>query len=72
MKSLLTTLALTTALMVLGVDAGATLAEQRGLDALFLVRYDSTGIHGKAVGRLFLEQPSKGVSGLDRKVSKPS
>jgi thiamine biosynthesis lipoprotein len=46
-----------TALMVLGVDAGATLAEQRGLDALFLVRDARTGIHGKAVGRLFLEQP---------------
>jgi thiamine biosynthesis lipoprotein len=46
-----------TALMVLGVDAGATLAAQRGLDALFLVRDDRTGIQGKAVGRLFSEQP---------------
>jgi len=46
-----------TALTVLGVDAGATLAEQRGLDALFLVRDDRTGIQSKAVGRLFSEQP---------------
>jgi thiamine biosynthesis lipoprotein len=46
-----------TALMVLGVDAGARLGEQRGLDALFLVRDDSTGIHGNAVCRLFSEQP---------------
>ncbi|WP_417713211.1 hypothetical protein [Pseudophaeobacter arcticus] len=46
-----------TALMDLGVDARARLGEQRGLDALFLVRDDSTGIHGKAVCRLFSEQP---------------
>ncbi len=46
-----------TALMVLGVDAGAKLAQQRGLDALFLMRDDSTGIHSKAVGRLFSDQP---------------
>lgn len=55
-----------TALMVLGVDAGATLAEQRGLDVLFLVRDDQNGFHSKAVGRLFSEQPSEGISGLDR------
>ncbi|WP_439118595.1 FAD:protein FMN transferase [Marivita sp.] len=46
-----------TALMVLGVDAGATLAEQRGLDALFLMRDDQNGFHSKAVGRLFSQQP---------------
>jgi thiamine biosynthesis lipoprotein len=61
-----------TALMVLGVDAGATLAEQRGLDALFLVRDDQNGFQSKAVGRLFSEQPSESVPGLDRKVFKPS
>ena len=46
-----------TALMVLGVDAGATLAEQRGLDVLFLMRDDTMGVQSKAVGRLFSEPP---------------
>jgi thiamine biosynthesis lipoprotein len=51
-----------TALMVLGVDAGATLARQRGLDALFLVRDDQNGFQRKAVGRLFSEESAEGGS----------
>ena len=60
-----------TALMVLGVKAGAKLAEQRGLDALFLVRDDGSGYHSKTVGRLFSEQPSENDLGLDRGISSP-
>ncbi len=47
-----------TALMVLGADAGAALARQRGLDALFLLR-DVDG-HARSVraGRLFSEEPA--------------
>ena len=47
-----------TALMVLGADAGAALARQRGLDALFLLRDDAGGTTGTGVGRLFSEVPS--------------
>jgi thiamine biosynthesis lipoprotein len=50
-----------TALMVLGADAGAALARQRGLDALFLLRDDAGGtgsVQGVGVGRLFSEGPS--------------
>ncbi len=42
-----------TALMVLGVEDGAQMAHRQGLDALFLMRDDRLGVHGKAVGRLF-------------------
>jgi thiamine biosynthesis lipoprotein len=42
-----------TALMVLGVKAGASLARQRGLDALFLLRDAEVGIRSVAIGRLF-------------------
>ena len=44
-----------TALMVLGPDAGAALARQRGLDALFLVRDGDVTVRGVGVGRLFAE-----------------
>ncbi|SNT30258.1 FAD:protein FMN transferase [Antarctobacter heliothermus] len=63
-----------TALMVLGSDAGAALARQRGLDALFLLRNDdgsargvgdgsARGVgdgsaRGVGVGRLFSEEPA--------------
>ena len=42
-----------TALMVKGVDAGATLAGQVGLDALFLTRDDTGVVQGIGVGKLF-------------------
>ena len=45
-----------TALMVTGVDAGADLARQAGLDALFLVRDDAAGVQSLGVGRLFLKK----------------
>ncbi|MGY9047531.1 MAG: FAD:protein FMN transferase [Rhodobacterales bacterium] len=42
-----------TALMVLGVEAGGTLARERGLDALFLLRDGVGGVRSIGVGRLF-------------------
>lgn len=42
-----------TALMVLGPEAGAALADARGLDALFLLREDGQGLRSFGVGRLF-------------------
>ncbi len=42
-----------TALMVLGVEEGATLARHCGLDALFLLHDDRGSIRSKAVGRMF-------------------
>jgi thiamine biosynthesis lipoprotein len=42
-----------TALMVLGPEAGAALADARGLDALFLLREDGQGLRSVGVGRLF-------------------
>jgi thiamine biosynthesis lipoprotein len=42
-----------TALMVKGVDAGAILALQAGLDALFLKRDDTGGVQGIGVGKVF-------------------
>jgi thiamine biosynthesis lipoprotein len=42
-----------TALMVMGVDAGADLARQAGLDALFLMRDDADGVQSIGVGKLF-------------------
>jgi thiamine biosynthesis lipoprotein len=42
-----------TALMVLGPEAGATLATAHGLDALFLLREEDGGIRSQGVGRLF-------------------
>ncbi len=53
-----------TALMVLGEEAGAKLATQQGLDALFLLRDDGGGVHSKAIGRLFSEKASEVTSGL--------
>ncbi|KGM87856.1 Membrane-associated lipoprotein involved in thiamine biosynthesis [Roseovarius mucosus DSM 17069] len=46
-----------TALMVLGPDAGATLARQRGLDALFLLREEGQSLRSIGVGRLFSAEP---------------
>lgn len=40
-----------TALMVLGAEVDATLAQQRGLDALFLMREGQVGVRGVAIGR---------------------
>jgi thiamine biosynthesis lipoprotein len=42
-----------TALIVRGVDAGADLARQAGLDALFLTRNDAGGVQSIGVGGLF-------------------
>ncbi|MBU4530833.1 MAG: FAD:protein FMN transferase [Desulfomicrobium sp.] len=42
-----------TALMVKGVDAGADLARQAGIDALFLTRDDTGVVQGIGVGKLF-------------------
>jgi thiamine biosynthesis lipoprotein len=42
-----------TAFMVLGAEAGADLARQRGLDALFLLRDDEAGVQSVGIGRLF-------------------
>ena len=42
-----------TALMVKGVDAGANLARQAGLDALFLTRDDTGVVQGIGVGKVF-------------------
>ncbi|WP_439332031.1 hypothetical protein [Paracoccus salsus] len=47
-----------TALMVLGVDKGAALARQRGLDALFLLRDDEGRTSGVSVGRLSCQKPA--------------
>jgi thiamine biosynthesis lipoprotein len=46
-----------TALMVAGPDAGARLAAQRGLDALFLLRNDAGEIGARSVGHLFSDNP---------------
>ncbi len=54
-----------TALMVLGAEAGAKLARQHRLDALFLVRDDDDDearIRGLRVGRLFSEEPAATAS----------
>jgi thiamine biosynthesis lipoprotein len=42
-----------TALMVKGAEAGADLARQAGLDALFLLRDDAGGVQSIGVGKLF-------------------
>jgi thiamine biosynthesis lipoprotein len=47
-----------TALMVLGPEKGAILAQKRGLDALFLLRDDGGGCRGVGVGSLFVEDPA--------------
>ena len=47
-----------TALMVLGAESGAKIAQRRGLDALFLVRDDDESVRGLGVGRLFSEVPT--------------
>lgn len=45
-----------TALMVKGVDAGASLARQAGLDALFLTHDDAGGVQSIGVGNLFSDR----------------
>ncbi|WP_019953303.1 FAD:protein FMN transferase [Yoonia vestfoldensis] len=47
-----------TALMVLGPDAGAAVAEKHGLDVLFLVRDDRGEASGVGVGGLFAQAPA--------------
>jgi thiamine biosynthesis lipoprotein len=42
-----------TALMVAGAEAGARMAEQAGLNALFLLRGDDGSVQSRSVGRLF-------------------
>jgi thiamine biosynthesis lipoprotein len=42
-----------TALMVLGPEMGASLARERGFDALFLLRKDDGSTTSVGVGRLF-------------------
>ncbi|RID89900.1 FAD:protein FMN transferase [Gemmobacter lutimaris] len=49
-----------TALMVLGVDAGARLAQQTGLDALFLSRNGTGNLQSLGVGRHFSVKPASG------------
>jgi thiamine biosynthesis lipoprotein len=46
-----------TALMVLGPDRGATLAAERGINALFLTRDAGGGITSRPVGPLFAHHP---------------
>jgi thiamine biosynthesis lipoprotein len=46
-----------TALMVLGSDRGATLAAERGINALFLTRDAGGGITSRPVGPLFAHHP---------------
>ncbi len=55
-----------TALMVLGPEAGAALARQRGLDALFLLRDSDGGARGVGIGRLFSEDPAA-IAPTDRR-----
>ena len=47
-----------TALMVKGVDAGADLARQVGIDALFLMRNDAGSVQSIGVGKLFSNKPA--------------
>ena len=51
-----------TALMVLGPETGARLAQHRGLDVLFLLRDGDEGIRPRAVGSLFGEERSLAAS----------
>jgi thiamine biosynthesis lipoprotein len=47
-----------TALMVLGAEEGAILAQKRGLDALFLLRDNGDGVRGVGIGPLFSNEPA--------------
>ena len=47
-----------TALMVLGPERGAALANTRGIDALFLLRDEKGATRGVGVGPLFAENPA--------------
>jgi thiamine biosynthesis lipoprotein len=55
-----------TALMVLGPDKGATLARQRGLDALFLLRGHAGQSRAVGVGRLFSQDQAVTASAEGR------
>lgn len=55
-----------TALMMLGPAAGAMLARQRGLDALFLLRDNEGSTRGVGVGQLFSEEPAAIASAGER------
>ncbi|WP_338053340.1 FAD:protein FMN transferase [Pseudorhodobacter turbinis] len=44
-----------TALMVAGANVGLGMAEQAGLDALFLIRDDAGGVQSRSVGPLFTD-----------------
>lgn len=52
-----------TALMVLGAEAGSRLAQEHGLDALFLLRNDAADIRGMSVGPLFRNAPPQAAFG---------
>ena len=54
-----------TALMVLGADRGARLAQQTGLDALFLSRNDAGDVQCLGVGRLFSIKPAATAPAVD-------
>jgi len=64
-----------TALMVLGVENGAALAEARGLDCLFLARSDDGSARSVAVGPLFSggseAKPRIGESGVEWRLQSP-
>ncbi|TDE34809.1 FAD:protein FMN transferase [Antarcticimicrobium sediminis] len=47
-----------TALMVLGVEAGGTLARKHDLQALFLLRDEDAGVRSVAIGSLFSNTPT--------------
>ncbi|MFN4156555.1 MAG: FAD:protein FMN transferase [Paracoccaceae bacterium] len=47
-----------TALMVLDVDAGARITQEKGLDALFLSRDNAGDVQRLGVGRLFANKPA--------------
>ncbi len=53
-----------TALMVLGPDAGATLARQRRLDALFMARGEGHSFHAQGVGPLFSSRWERSLDGV--------
>jgi thiamine biosynthesis lipoprotein len=53
-----------TALLVEGVEAGANLARQAGLDALFLVRDDAGDVQGIGVGKLFSNKSAATASAI--------
>lgn len=53
-----------TALMVLGADAGATLADQHGLQVLFMIRDDAGTLRSMGVGPLFSSEQTKNTTAM--------